>query len=665
MTLSIDIAFNPHIHNKPEHFPAEHAHKFEQFNLNLDQVIEKVKEGHAMCTLFDGTRKKDNFIKATHLCLDFDGKMPLAKARNHPFILAYAGFIYTTASHGKEGKGDCFRAFVPLAQPITSIKEYEAILTSLSKIFPEMDMQCVDATHLFYGNTEAEIFRFDQMLDELTASALMAGATAAVEKSLEPITEYRDVTLTSIGGSLRHAGFEKEEIEEFLLQVNEKQCAPPLSVKDVQKIAKSVAKYAIGEEGKKPSPNAIGEKILSETLIRTNDAGNPYEYNSKIWCPLSDAKLVARALNAEPKKDSNRNRRNEIASYVKAATHSGDIQWRQIKSWHIPLENGVYDLLENTLLPHKPEYFLETVLPQSFVPGAKSPLWERVLQEWLADEPSKIDALQMFFGYILMSHAKYKKALLGYGESNTGKSQVGKVMEALVGSHNLCSISLGKMGNSRSIAPIKGKMLNLVTELPEFHQLAEGGFKQLVSTEDPIMIDPKFIKPEMYVPFCKHVVFTNTLPLIRDLSDAVFNRLLIIEFNNVVPESKQDKNLFEKLKEEMPGIVQWAIDGAIKLHQAEGIFIEPESSKELLDEYRRKQNPVHEWSEQRLNYRDGAITRFEELWTDFHLWYKGKDVNRDRFGKLLKKAGIETERNRLEGITTTFVRNYSLVASIY
>lgn len=662
----MDISFNPHIKNKPERFPAEHAHKFEQCNLNLDQVIEKVKEGQAMCTLFKDTRKKENFIKADHLCLDFDGKLALTKALNHPFILAYAGFIYTTASHGKEGKGDCYRAFIPLAKSITSVEEYEALLASIKEIFPEMDEKCLDATHLFYGNTEAEVTRFDKQLDENTVALLIAGGVTAVLKSLMPIEEgERNSILLSIAGSLRSVGYEQPEMEDWLLDVNDKQCKPPLGKREVKSIAKSVARYAVGEEGKKPSPNAIGEKILSETLIRTNDAGNPYEYNSKIWCPLSDAKLVAMALNAEPKKDSNRNRRNEIASYVKAATHSGDIQWRQIKSWHIPLENGVYDLLENELLPHKPEYFLETVLPQSFVPGAKSPLWEQVLQEWLADEPSKIDALQMFFGYILMSHAKYKKALLGYGESNTGKSQVAKVMEALVGSHNMCSISLGKMGNSRSIAPIKGKMLNLVTELPEFHQLAEGGFKQLVSTEDPIMIDPKFIKPEMYVPFCKHVVFTNTLPLIRDLSDAVFNRLLIIEFNNVVPESKQDKNLFEKLKEEMPGIVQWAINGAIKLHQAEGIFIEPESSKELLDEYRRKQNPVHEWSEQRLNYRDGAITRFEELWTDFHLWYKGNDVNRDRFGKLLKKAGIETERNRLEGITTTFVRNYSLVASIY
>ncbi|HEY8269724.1 MAG TPA: phage/plasmid primase, P4 family [Pseudobdellovibrionaceae bacterium] len=662
----MDISFNPHIINKPEHFPSEHAHKFEPMDLSLDQVIEKVTQGQALCVQFNQTRKKENFISAGYVCLDFDGKMSLEAARNHPFIQNHAGFIYTTASHGKEGKGDCFRAFLPLSEPITSIQEYEALLESLRDIFPDLDEKCLDGTHLFYGNTEAEIIRFNQEIDRLTLSVLISGAITAILKSQDPIGEgERNASLASIGGSLRSVGFEKEEITEWLLKVNEQRCTPPLPEREVKNIAKSVARYAADDEKKKPSANAIAEKIIAATTIKTNQFGNPYEYQEGIWKPLTDAKLVSMALQAESKADSNRNRRNEMVSYIKAATFHGEIHWRQIQSWHIPLRNGVFDLVDKSLLDHRPEYYLETVLPHDYVPDAKAPRWEAALQEWLADEPAKIQALQMFFGYVLMSHAKYKKALLGYGESNTGKSQVAKVLEALVGSHNMCSISLNKMGNVRNIAPIKGKMLNLVTELPEFHQLAEGGFKQLVSTEDPIMIDPKYLQPEMYVPFCKHVVFTNTLPQIRDLSDAVFNRLLIIEFNRVISEDRQDKSLFEKLKEEMPGIVQWAIDGAIMLHEAKGIFIEPESSKELLDEYRRKQNPVCEWAEQHLQYRDGAITTFEALWSDFRAYYKGKDVNRDRFSKLLKKAGFETERNRVEGITTTFIPNYTVANPPY
>jgi hypothetical protein len=54
----------------------------------------------------------------------------------------------------------------------------------------------------------------------------------------------RDVTLTSLAGSMRWAGFTHDEMEAALLVANRDRCGPPLDEAQVSKIAKSVARYA-------------------------------------------------------------------------------------------------------------------------------------------------------------------------------------------------------------------------------------------------------------------------------------------------------------------------------------------------------------------------------------------------------------------------------------
>ncbi len=64
----------------------------------------------------------------------------------------------------------------------------------------------------------------------------------------QSITEgSRNITLASMGGALRHAGKDLEEITGTLLAANNAQCIPPLFVDEVTAIARSVSKYDIGD----------------------------------------------------------------------------------------------------------------------------------------------------------------------------------------------------------------------------------------------------------------------------------------------------------------------------------------------------------------------------------------------------------------------------------
>ena len=76
---------------------------------------------------------------------------------------------------------------------------------------------------------------------------LKSAAREGVADDGEPITEHRNVRLTSIAGKLRNAGLSMQALEVALLQVNEDRCEPPLEEAEVKRIAANVSRYEVPE----------------------------------------------------------------------------------------------------------------------------------------------------------------------------------------------------------------------------------------------------------------------------------------------------------------------------------------------------------------------------------------------------------------------------------
>ena len=64
----------------------------------------------------------------------------------------------------------------------------------------------------------------------------------------------RNTVLASFAGTMRRRGMSEPSITVALLSENAERCRPPLADKEVEKIARSVARYAPGEEAKTPRP---------------------------------------------------------------------------------------------------------------------------------------------------------------------------------------------------------------------------------------------------------------------------------------------------------------------------------------------------------------------------------------------------------------------------
>lgn len=466
----------------------------------------------------------------------------------------------------------------------------------------------------------------------------------------------RNNSLTIYAGQLRAQGLRQAEILVLLRDKNSQCCKPPLEDKEVVQISESMGRYEPG----KIDPNVLAEQYLEEHMIITSKK-NGYEYREGVWHVLSDEEILHELWKLAP--NSKREKRKEALDYVQTKTFKKQIPWRNMPETYIPFKNNILNLRTGKKLEHKPEYYLEGTLLHDFVPSISCPIWESCLETYFDNLEDRL-TLQEFFGYILLPKNRYKKALLGWGESDTGKSIVAQVGLRMVGVSNHCSLDISSLRKEETKAAIKGKMLNLITELGENSKLDEKGFKELIS-EEPTQIRELYKQAESYEPSTKHAIFTNKLPKIKDSSRGVWNRLLLLEFKNVIPKDKQDKYLIDKLADEMEGIIVWAVEGAKRL-LVNGKFTESKDSRNNLKRYELRENIAHEWAQDRLKKAIGGRVAFKQMFEDFLCWHKIRfqvpsDMNKETFAKLLSKAGFKTKTLRFNGdVTDKGLQDYAL-----
>ena len=391
-------------------------------------------------------------------------------------------------------------------------------------------------------------------------------------------------------------------------------------------------------------PNKVANEILKKHHL-LNVCDNLYEYDGKKWTPTASSRLHTLALQQDGEFVTTKQRRAEIVSFIASKIYTNKHEWRQIEIYEVPVANGVIDIRTMEMRPHRKEDYLQTCIPWAYSAKAQCPVLMRCLDTYFGkddDGDLKIAALQEFFGYCLMPHARYKKALLCVGESDCGKSTIPYLLRQLLGSENICAVSVEHMDDERKRAPLLGKLVNLLTELTSDAMIADGGFKTLVSIEEPILFDPKHLAPVMDTPISKHVIVTNKKPRINDKSNATFRRLLLIHFNFVIPASEQDTTVWDQLKEEIDGILSWALEGAQRLHANGGRFSDP--GAEEIREYKNEQNPMLTFLEHYCERDQHAATRTSVFIDRFKQSMPGK-WSASIILDLAREAGLVVEKN--------------------
>lgn len=259
----------------------------------------------------------------------------------------------------------------------------------------------------------------------------------------------------------------------------------------------------------------------------------------------------------------------------------------------ISMANGLLHWPDRTLLPHSPELFNTYALPFEYQPDADCPLWLRTVDHTFQNDNKGAMALQEFFGYALSGDTSRQKGLMLVGPPGGGKGTVTNVLTALMGQENVSSTDPRSMSGEFGLWPLIGKPLALLADARTDGPVTADALGKLLRIigGDPVDANRKGKSFwSGYLP-TRFIWVSNEQPRFVDNSGAIIRRWIMIRLNTSVPEHMRDENLGTKLKAELPGILNWALEGLAELNK-QGHFTEPETQSEMKETMQESVSPV-------------------------------------------------------------------------
>lgn len=327
----------------------------------------------------------------------------------------------------------------------------------------------------------------------------------------------------------------------------------------------------------------------------------------------------------------------------------------------VNFKNGYFDINTGELIPHSMEVVSTIQLPYSYDPSAECPTFQRVLWESLSGDKEKIAILQEFVGYCLIPTAKYERAMFLVGASGSGKSTVLDSIEAALGTENCSGVRMDMICDSRFVGLLLDKYVNIDMEVPQNINNYEEALKKVISGQT-VTINTKFLPSYDTKITCKLMFAANDLPHISDTSDAIFRRILLLDFNNVVPSDKIDADLKDKIKQnECPGIFNWAYEGLKRLNER-GEFTKSNDMAGHIEELKLLNNSVYYFITENYevtgNHKDNYVIT-EDLYEDYkdfcHKVGAKGIFKKPVFGKEMRKIflkDIDNPIKRVKGVST-------------
>jgi len=261
----------------------------------------------------------------------------------------------------------------------------------------------------------------------------------------------------------------------------------------------------------------------------------------------------------------------------------------------INLMNGTLKINQqgHQLKDHDPDDYITYVLPFEYDLQKGAPIFQRYLHRVLPDESSRM-VLQEFMGYVFVKHLKLEKALILLGEGQNGKSVMFEIVMELFGKVNVSTKSLGDLtdrdsGNDNR-AKLGDKLLNYGSEI-RGKDIDADMFKRLVSGE-PVAAREKYKTGFDLENKCKFMFNANKLPEGAEQSDAYYRRFTIVPFTVKITEEEKDPELHSKIIDmELPGVLNWVIEGLDRLLQQKG-FTQCVAAEQALEQYQKESNTV-------------------------------------------------------------------------
>jgi putative DNA primase/helicase len=320
--------------------------------------------------------------------------------------------------------------------------------------------------------------------------------------------------------------------------------------------------------------------------------------------------------------------------------------------WLFNVLNGTIDLRTGELRPHRKEDMITKLAQVIYDATAECPSWWKFLERIFDRNFDIILFLQKAVGYALTGITWEQCLFFLYGLGANGKSTLIEIIQALFcdyATRTPTETFLAKKGNTipNDVAALRGARFVSAVEVEAGRRLAEVLVKEMTGGD---RLSARFMRAEWFEfkPEFKIFLAANHKPVIRGTDWAIWRRIHLIPFKVQIPREEQDKQLPEKLKRELSGILNWAIDGCFQW-QHEGLT-PPQSVQEATQEYREEMDIVGSFLAECCIVDTGAFALASELYKKYTSWAEEsgekKPFSQKVFGLTLAERGFERGRGQ-------------------
>ena len=329
-------------------------------------------------------------------------------------------------------------------------------------------------------------------------------------------------------------------------------------------------------------------------------------------------KLKCCAVNNIPRKITN------ILEVMKLAAHIGDFV---PEADRIHLANGTLKL-DGSFTEGRPN-IVRSRLPVAYRPDAPAPVrWLSFLDELLYTED--IPTLQEFIGYCLIPSNKGQRMMVIKGNGGEGKSQIGAVLVALLGS-NMKDGSIGKISENRFARADLEHTLLCVDDDMRMEALRQTNYvKSIVTVQGQMDLERKGKQSYQGWMYARLLAFSNgDLQALYDRSDGFYRRQLILTTKDKPLSRVDDPDIAEKMAAEAEGILLWAFEGLQRLVKNGFQFTESDRAKRNRELVKRDNNNVFDFleSEGYIRLKADACTSSKELYEVYKMWCEENSLN--------------------------------------
>lgn len=326
---------------------------------------------------------------------------------------------------------------------------------------------------------------------------------------------------------------------------------------------------------------------------------------------------------------------------------------------YIVFRNGRLDIRTMEFADNDPLVFQTSYLNFNYDRyNTHCPNFEKYLESVSGGDPDIKELMLQTHGYIASCSMDAKSFFLFIGEGDTGKSLTIGLDTMFFPNDFVSTIELQALGDKFSTGNLANVRLNVGGDLPN-KPLTPDVVKHVkgITGNDMMTAEKKFVQPFSFKPTCKLVFATNHPLVLQQRDDQFCERLVVIPFDNKIPKDRQDHDLLNKLRDELPAIFNMILEAFLRLRNNNFEFkkvvnlsnyvaipLSESGSVSHLEEAVDDFVSIH----YEITGDSGDFVSIKQLYAEFNAYYLqhyNLNTNQDKFSKAFRQLFDKSETN--------------------